>query len=78
MEQFKCKMFSIELYNFLLISVTDRIVLKRNVYILPYVKSTEHQKMTSNESIIRDCLICYILVQKSVREVVITCGVWRL
>lgn len=54
MEQFKCKMFSIELYNFLLISVTDRIVLKRNVYILPYVKSTEHQKMTSNESIIRE------------------------
>lgn len=45
MEQFKCKMFSIELYNFLLISVTDRIVLKRNVYILPYVKSTEHQKI---------------------------------
>lgn len=54
MEQFKCKMFSIELYNFLLVSVTDRIILKRNVHILLYVKSTEHRNMISNENIIRE------------------------
>lgn len=64
-----------ELYNFLLVTVTDRIILKRYTHILPYIKSTENKITTPNENTMRKLSNRLHLKYKQFQERFTTCGI---
>lgn len=67
-------MFAIELYSFLLVTVTDRIILRRYAHILPYIKSTEHQNTTPNENMMRKLSNRLHLKYEQFQEIFTTCA----